>query len=1121
MQTKPRMWEGDPCLRNGRLHTRQGNVTESHRSRKSDFARKCIAIILLHAIFLFAILAALIIGHWISEENQKLNRTMLNTTLTEAYLLEGSMANTATPVMHDHKHTRLLTTSSGQRKGPPRVLEKKRNFTLVDVFPPPPDGGFGIAEQLHAIRGNKLTTDALLVPLPLYILPYHYDLKFDFTKFDTDLLIRANVSIYLESYGNSTEDEIQFHLGPNVKVERMRLRKDGRKFYAKTFKREDSKKLGRISLRDPLQKGKYVLEIEYNATICDDDVDGVRCSLDNQTNSSLKATSFTTKFEPTLARAFFPCWDEPGVKATFNISVKHDKRYVVLSNMPGNPPLGHWDEQVTTTVFQTTPPMSTYLVAFAIGEFVKLETRTERGIPVTVWTYPEDLMSMKFTLEYAPVIFDRLEDILEIPYPLPKVDLIAARNFHVGGMENWGLVVFEFSSIAYTPPITNHVNETVDRMYNEFRIGKLIAHEAAHQWFGNLVTMRDWSELFLNEGFATFYVYEMMSIERPLTAQFEYYDSLATLVAAQSSEDHRLSLVRELATESQVELSFHPTNLYTKGCVLIRMIRDLVSDYDFKAAVRRYLRRNAYRSVSRDDLFASLPAYADHGAEQKKLSNVLEGWLVNEGLPEVTLIRNYDNEMMTISQRKTLDHDYRSYLKDRKSNSRQSRSAEDGSTLFDDTLFEGYIEKKTERKRKLRPTRRKTSTPPSISPTARRDELRKPRRVGASQDLWTIPITYMFGSLKTSEGQVIREFWLKNRTVSFGDAEISPNQAVLVNPEWKYPYRVNYDLLNWKLLARTLHQNHLEINNKSRMQLIQDAEYFLSNSNNPHLYLYLLGYLAHESNINVMLFGIDAVYRFIDVFKATQLNKAILVYFEPVISQMDHLLNESQVDAETASLWLVRPERLSKLYQMRCAAGLASCKNEFHTQKWSKSPDEWTEDVHKQVTAVCHQLFSSPLEAVKTVNELLDSRLHSSGAKWALTVQLAACSHDQKLLRKTARAVVGTKNAAVYASALQSDFSLHYNGAFRKYLWTEISKMSIFEKTALFSTNTTTILPASRVLLHSVKTIDELQQIRSLLTNWGPLLTLHFEYLERYLLWVSSVSQGVLHQFFAADLSNF
>lgn len=99
--------------------------------------------------------------------------------------------------------------------------------------------------------------------------------------------------------------------------------------------------------------------------------------------------------------------------------------------------------------------------------------------------------------------------------------------------------------------------------------------------------MRDWSELFLNEGFATFYVFEMMSSERPVTAQFEYFDNLASLISTQSEEDHRLSLVRELSTESQVEMSFHPTNLYTKGCVLIKMIRDLVSDFDFKAAVRR------------------------------------------------------------------------------------------------------------------------------------------------------------------------------------------------------------------------------------------------------------------------------------------------------------------------------------------------------------------------------------------------------------------------------------------------------------------------------------------------------------------------------------------------------
>lgn len=260
-------------------------------------------------------------------------------------------------------------------------------------------------------------------------------MQLDFSEFDVSLLIRANISIHLESYGNSTEDEIQFHVGPNIKIERMRLRKNGKKFYAKTFKREESKKLGRISLRDPLEKGKYILEMSYNMTICDEDVDGVRCSLDTN-STSLKASSFTTKFEPTLARSFFPCWDEPGVKATFNISVKHHPKYTVLSNMPvvedqkTRRGMMTWHEETIETVFQTTPPMSTYLLAFAIGEyhrsrflitslslpgeFVKLESRTERGIPVTVWTYPEDVMSMKFTLEYAPVIFDRLEDALEV-----------------------------------------------------------------------------------------------------------------------------------------------------------------------------------------------------------------------------------------------------------------------------------------------------------------------------------------------------------------------------------------------------------------------------------------------------------------------------------------------------------------------------------------------------------------------------------------------------------------------------------------------------------------------------------------------------------------------------------
>ncbi|PIO67130.1 hypothetical protein TELCIR_11136 [Teladorsagia circumcincta] len=136
----------------------------------------------------------------------------------------------------------------------------------------------------------------------------------------------------------------------------------------------------------------------------------------------------------------------------------------------------------TITTFQETPPMSTYLLAFAIGEFVSLEMRTQRNLPLSVWTHPEDFHSARFPANFSPTMFDRLEDELEVPYPLPKMDFIAARSFPVGGMENWGLIVFDKQSLLLDSALEDSLNMTVDRLYHEYRIEKIVTHEITHQW---------------------------------------------------------------------------------------------------------------------------------------------------------------------------------------------------------------------------------------------------------------------------------------------------------------------------------------------------------------------------------------------------------------------------------------------------------------------------------------------------------------------------------------------------------------------------------------------------------------------------------------------------------------
>ncbi|KJH45371.1 hypothetical protein DICVIV_08584 [Dictyocaulus viviparus] len=189
-----------------------------------------------------------------------------------------------------------------------------------------------------------------------------------------------------------------------------------------------------------------------------------------------------------------------------------------------------------------------------------------------------------------------------------------------------------------------------------------------------------------------------------------------------------------------------------------------------------------------------------------------------------------------------------------------------------------------------------------------KEQLRKPQHVPKSGDVWSIPFSYTFGSLQSSEGRIARQFWLKNRSISFVDVELSANQALLANPNWIYPYRVNYDITNWKMIARQLHQNHHNIPIKSRMQIIMDAETFLSHSDFPQMFVYVLGYLAIESNLGVALIGMDAIYRLCDAFRGVHLPE-LQLYLAPAIAQFDKLLDDSQIDPELAALWLNDPPR--------------------------------------------------------------------------------------------------------------------------------------------------------------------------------------------------------------------
>ncbi|KJH45373.1 peptidase family M1 [Dictyocaulus viviparus] len=355
-------------------------------------------------------------------------------------------------------------------------LQSKQNFSIMDVLPPQHEG-CDKEEELHSNQDKK-KQDILLVPMPTHTLPLHYNLHLDFTN-AANKIIRGSMTIELEVLENSTDNEILFHVGPNVIIDRIRLRKEGKRVYPKTLRIEESKMLARIVLKESLKNGVYLLEIDYNTTICNEE-NGTQCDYELDPLNNSLVSAFTTKFEPTHARSFLPCWDDPGIKATFNITVMHLSKYVVLSNMPPNGSK-KTPEGKTTTSFEQTPPMSAYSLAFAMGQLVPLEMRTGRNLPLTLWIHPEDLLSAQFAANFSPVVFDRLESELELLYPMPKIDLVAARNFPVDGTKNWGLIIFDKNSVLLDAKLEDSPNMTVDRLYHEYNIKKIITSQIAHQ----------------------------------------------------------------------------------------------------------------------------------------------------------------------------------------------------------------------------------------------------------------------------------------------------------------------------------------------------------------------------------------------------------------------------------------------------------------------------------------------------------------------------------------------------------------------------------------------------------------------------------------------------------------
>lgn len=386
----------------------------------------------------------------------------------------------------------------------------------------------------------------------------------------------------------------------------------------------------RLHSNEMLYPGSYTVRLEFNGKItkpmngmypCFFEEDGVQKQL------------IATQFESHHAREVFPCIDEPEAKATFDLILTTPAGETVLANTPIKAQTTK--ANLTITEFVTTPHMSTYLLAFAYGEMGYKEASTKSGVTVRTYATKANVAFTEFALETAVKCLEFYDEYFAIPYPLPKLDMIALPDFASGAMENWGLVTYREQTMLVDP-----ANSTLS---NKQYVAMVVAHELAHQWFGNLVTMRWWTDLWLNEGFASWIEY--LAVDH-LFPEWEMWTQFAV------DEQQRAFKLDALEHTHPIEVPVrHPDEIrtifdtisYSKGASVIHMLHEYLSPELFRDGLRHYLKRHSYDNTDTSDLWLALEEISD-----KPVSNFMAAWTGHAGFPLVSAV--VDDRQVALEQ---------------------------------------------------------------------------------------------------------------------------------------------------------------------------------------------------------------------------------------------------------------------------------------------------------------------------------------------------------------------------------------------------------------------------------------------------------------------------------------
>ena len=456
------------------------------------------------------------------------------------------------------------------------------------------------------------------------VIPIHYKLRLepDLDRF------RCDGQVEFTAHATETTDTVVLNV-LELAIWKCRLNVNG-EFKDCSFTVKPDKEELHIILPQSV-KGRFTLVIDFEGHINDKMAGFYRSRFEIDGQSRYIGV---TQFEESDARRAFPCMDHPARKATFDVEMVVNAELTAISNgaVQSETPLENRKKSVQ---FERTPKMSTYLLFFGVGQFEFVQDTVDPRVHVA--TTPGKLDYTSFGLTFGRQALKFCEDYYQVPYPLSKMDLIAVPDFAFGAMENWGAITFRENLLLHFPEITSKSGEE--------RICEVIAHEIAHQWFGNLVTPSDWKYLWLNESFATYFGYGVVDHYYPDWGVWEQFINGNTNLAFNRDALHETFAIEIPGGEHVVINTSTAPIIYSKGGSILRQIEGFIGSEHFKNGLRHYLKTHEYSNADSHHLWEALEEVS-----QQPVTRLMKSWIEQPGHPVVFAERN-DNQL-TLTQKR-------------------------------------------------------------------------------------------------------------------------------------------------------------------------------------------------------------------------------------------------------------------------------------------------------------------------------------------------------------------------------------------------------------------------------------------------------------------------------------